>query len=338
MSIGFVMNKNLKAFLKQRLVLPARLRKQYTSDYRKFVSSSFLIRRDLTFDNLKGALTFQAHALEKGFIHEKFRPGFGNKAISALLNDLDLYISKQYPKDELRYKIAIDTLKEYLAIHQKLQFENSNTTRIKTWLVAHDEFDNAPVQDGGYFVQRKEQLEHIQSENFETFSNSRHSVRNFGGEKIPQSKIIDAIKLASNAPSVCNRQSYHVYQVHDIEKIKKILKVQAGINGLAGGISDLLVITTNAEYFRSVNERNQPYIDGGIFAMNLLYALHFEEIAACPLNADLDLNGEKFVKHETGMPSSDCIIMFVAIGEFQETNKIPLSRREGYEDILVQVR
>lgn len=337
MKVSKLIPTPLKQVLKLKIVLPFRLRKQYRHDYHKFLANSFLLRKERSFNNLKGAITFHAHALEKGFVHEKFRAGFGTNALNNLLSALNEYLSKEYSKDDLRFKIGIDTLKEYDSVHKKINFENNNTVRVDRWLKDH-KFNNLDkIENGGYFVQNLSETKKAIQGDFSEFSASRHSVRNFGGEEVSQKKIKKAISLAGNAPSVCNRQSQHVYQIHDLKVIENILKVQAGIKGMADGISDLLVVTTDAQYFRSINERNQPYIDGGIFAMNLLYSLHYNGIAACPLNADLTIKGEKFVKSVTKMNNSECIIIFIAIGTFKNDNKIPLSKRETEEDILVRI-
>jgi len=327
----------IKRVLKQRVVLPGRLRRQYKHDYYKFIRGSFMIRPDLDQENLKGALTFHAHALEKGFVHDDFRPGFGTKAINNLIGYLNKFLNKNYSKNDLRFEIAIDTLNKYLQVHQKLGFVNTNTKRIKQWLKENHLYKESDIENGGYFIQDSSEVKKNIKGDFAEFSNSRHSVRNFDEMPIDERSIIDSIQLASNAPSVCNRQSYKVYRIHDKGLIQKLLQIQGGINGMATGISDLLVVSTNTKYFRSVDERNQPYIDGGIFSMNLLYALHYNNIATCPLNADLTLDKEQQVKKITGMSETECVILFVAVGNFKTTNKIPLSKRESYKDILIDV-
>lgn len=329
--------KRIKGILKRRIVLPVRLWKQYKSDYCKFLRGSFMIRPNLDQDNLKGALTFHAHALEKGFVHDDFRPGFGTKAINNLIKYLNEYLIKDYSKDDLRFEIAIDTLNKYLQVHQKMGFVNGNTHRIDSWLKRNHFYKKTDVENGGYFIQSRSEVKKNIQGDFAEFSNSRHSVRNFDEIPIDKERIVDSVQLASNAPSVCNRQSYKVYRIHDQRIIRKLLQIQGGINGMANGISDLLVVSTNTKYFRSIDERNQPYIDGGIFSMNLLYALHYNNIATCPLNADLTLSKEQQVKEITHMSETECVILFVAVGNFKTMNKIPLSKRESYEDILVDV-
>lgn len=325
---------NIKNVLKRDIVFPFRLRNQYKSDYKKFLSNSFLIKKNKSFENIKASMTFNSHSLEKGFVHDDFRPGFGTKAINSLIKDIDNYLYNEYPTDDTRFMIAIDVLKKYISIHDSLGLKNDNALKIEKWMSNHQNL-NSNGKYGGFFIQNKKSIEKDIEGTFDVFSNSRHSVRNFNGENISEDKIIKSIALASNAPSVCNRQSQKVYQIRNKNKIESVLDIQNGIKGMAKGISDLLVITTDTQYFRSINERNQPYIDGGIFSMNLLYGLHYNNIAACPLNANLTVVGEHSVKDIVGINKSECIVLFIAIGKFKSENKIPLSKREPVSDILV---
>src|SRR5690606_17726718 len=100
---------------------------------------------------------------------------------------------------------------------------------------------------------------------FDLFSESRKSIRNFTGEIVPESTIHKAIAIALNAPSVCNRQASRVYYIDDKRLIDDALKIQGGFTGYTDNVKQLLIVTCDRNYFYTVGERNQFYIDGGIF-------------------------------------------------------------------------
>src|SRR5690606_16865431 len=131
---------------------------------------------------------------------------------------------------------------------------------------------------------KKESFYSNVNSNFEKFSYSRKSIRNFTGEIIKFKDIQEAVQLALNAPSVCNRQASKVYLLDRKSEIDKVLKIQGGFSGFSENVNQLLVLTNDRNYYYTIGERNQFYIDGGIFLMNLLYALHFYKIACCPAN------------------------------------------------------
>ena len=85
-------------------------------------------------------------------------------------------------------------------------------------------------------------------------------------EKIDISIIEKAIALARNAPSVCNRQSVEVILVNNKDVAQSILTIQSGMNATAENVNQILIITSEIGSFISPVERNQMFIDGGIFA------------------------------------------------------------------------
>ena len=79
--------------------------------------------------------------------------------------------------------------------------------------------------------------------------------------------------------------------------------------------------------FVSVEERNEPYIDGGLFAMAFLTALECESLAACPLNTMMREKQEHEIRKLLGVPDYETLIAFVAIGNFPESIESPVSFR-----------
>lgn len=61
----------------------------------------------------------------------------------------------------------------------------------------------------------------------------------------------------------------------------------AGNTGFDGEVQNYIVVTSDMSAFYDPFERNQVYVDGGIFTMALVEALHYYGIASCILQ-----NGE----------------------------------------------
>lgn len=86
--------------------------------------------------------------------------------------------------------------------------------------------------------------------------------------------------------------------------------------------------------FIRANERNQPFIDGGLFSMSLLNALEFEGLGACALNAMMDKKTEERIFEILKIKSNDRLIMFISVGNFKNEVKVPVSLRNNLEDII----
>ena len=105
--------------------------------------------------------------------------------------------------------------------------------------------------------------------------------------------------------------------INDNIIIDKCLKLQNGNSGIEG-IQTLLVITTTLNSFFGSSERNQAYIDGGIFLMSLLNSMHFLNLASCCLNWSVDKQIDIDFKSICSLSSNSVIISLVAVGSYRK--------------------
>ncbi len=113
-----------------------------------------------------------------------------------------------------------------------------------------------------------------------------------------------------------------------------MLSIQGGLTGYSSEIAQLLIVVADRNYFYSVGERNQLYVDGGIFLMNLLYALHFYKIGACPAHWGHNYEKDKQIQKEIGLSDSEKVISIVPIGIPKEEFNTTLSLRRSNDEIL----
>lgn len=166
---------------------------------------------------------------------------------------------------------------------------------------------------------------------------TRHSIRDYGREKIEDKRVFEAIEIATKSPSACNRQPWKVYYVKSKDIIENILDIQGGFTGHGKNIQGLLLITSDNSYYGGPHERNQNFVDGGIFVASLIYALTANQIATCPLHADL--HGEQLgkIKSKLSIKKGEDLISFIAFGSFPESGKYANSPRDSYSDISIVI-
>ncbi|EOZ4667529.1 nitroreductase family protein [Proteus mirabilis] len=172
----------------------------------------------------------------------------------------------------------------------------------------------------------------------EEFFNSRYSVREFSKKEIPNDILIKAIQLSLKTPSACNRQSWHVYHLSDEKDIKNALKYQNGNKGFNDKISNLLIICSDLQAFNSGGERYQHWIDGGMYAMSLIYTLHSMGISSCCLNWSCQPKQDLQLKKVFPLISKNhTIIMMLAIGYPKNKNNICVSPRRPLYEIYTRL-
>src|SRR5699024_9003022 len=110
--------------------------------------------------------------------------------------------------------------------------------------------------------------------------------------------------------------------------VKKVLQIQGGLRGKRENLNKILVVTADKQYMAHAHERNQTYIDGGLFAMSLIYSLTSKNIATCALNASFSYKQDKDMREFLSIHESEDLILFIAIGSYPENFRIPKSFRD----------
>ncbi|MFW5445852.1 nitroreductase family protein [Aerococcus urinaeequi] len=304
----------------------------YEYDKNRFINAISKTSQQNTADNLRSKITFHYHSIEKGLSNSNFRAGFGEKAFKELFNALNLYLKMGYSVDDDRFQQALATINAYIMAHKELDF---SVSEVQTRFNKYSQYLKKQ-NDGvaGFGKIKIEELPNYSQLNFEKLAYNRHSIRDFGKEKINDKSVLNAIKIATKTPSVCNRQAYKVYQIKNEHLLEKIFKLQAGLTTNGENLQQFLLVTCNREYMLDARERNQTYIDGGMFLMTLVYALTYEQIATCTLNSSFSLEKEKLVRELLAISESEDLIAFVALGSYSDEIKYAKSPRDTYDKIL----
>jgi|SRR5690606_14535556 len=304
-----------------------RVKKVFTSSYRydlsRFVRSSD--RVSMTSTSLLGRIIREYHVIEKGLTMPECRMGFGKEVLMVLIENCLRYI-QWFGYDNEQLKHAISVVLEYEMFHSTHNFVlDSDLQR------AIDQMKFASKHS--IFSKQKEltSTDYFSAVEapFPKFAESRSSVRNYSEEEIPINIIEDAIEIARSTPSACNRQCWRTYLFTDKVRIKEILNVQGGNRGFGHLADKLIVVAAEVSVFTGPGERNQPFVDGGMYAMNLLYSLHYKKIAACILNCSNTIEKDKKLRELCGIRESEVFIAMVACGKAPDNIKVAVSKRHN---------
>lgn len=280
---------------------------------------------------LDARITFHAHSLEKGLSHNVVRLGFGSSALKQLAKCLVAYNALGYPKTDKAYINSMSVLREYIDLHDKKKFDTSYLLELFGEELIMEAAKTKSQIGGIRLLAIAEKAENSSLSFKELFSN-RWSVREYANSKVDLRKIYEAISIATKTPSICNRQPSRVVVITDKDKIDDVLKVQNGMTGYDTP-PVLLMVSTDSSAFVDLTERNQIYIDGGLFSMSLLLALESVSLAACPLNAMFTVSRDKKIRKILDLPKNENIIMFVSVGNFIPSSKVPKSFRYSGDEI-----
>lgn len=167
----------------------------------------------------------------------------------------------------------------------------------------------------------------------EKFFFSRYSLREFRAEAVSDTVIKRALKMALKTPSVCNRQPWAVYHTADQAVKETALSFQSGNKPFGANIPNLLIVATDLKAFFAGNEHYQHWIDGGLFSMSIMYALHSIGVGSCALNWSQDPKIDKKIRKKLNISPSHTIIMMIAAGYPDDVNMVCASSRKPLEDV-----
>ena len=306
----------------------------YYYDFRRFFKFSATIKPYETKNMLQGRVIANYHVIEKGLSLKYPKPAFGSKTVKNLLALLQKY-QANYGLDEVS-QVSLNVLFAYYEFNLK-KYEIDNQELYNELISLKEKFGDciSSNNEGGVTLINKNEIQKSANINFIDFVNSRYSIRNFSPDDIDMELIKNAVSIAIKTPSVCNRQTWKVYVYSDNNIKTELLSHQNGNRGFGESANKLLIITSDLNYFTGTAERNQCFIDGGLFSMSLVYALHSLGLGTCCLNWSVCYQKDKLLRKNSGIKDSETVIMMLAVGNLPDELFVANSARKKVEDVLV---
>ena len=202
------------------------------------------------------------------------------------------------------------------------------------YLKYEDALSNTEANLGGVVAIEKKYILSSLKGSFRDLALSRHSVRHFDGCMIPDQEIKEAIETARNAPSVCNRPTTRIYVYSSSEMKEKILSLQNGNRGFGDQASHVIVVASELRCFNGAKERNQSFVDGGLMAMSLVYALHGQGLGTCFLNWSVGARQDIRLRQVISIPASNNIITLIAVGGLPRKFNVAQSNKVAFDDVV----
>lgn len=280
-------------------------------------------------DALRAKLTMEYHGLEKGLTMPRRHFPFGQDAVRTFIDTLGLYIERfGDTDDQVRHGLAV--LKDY---RQKCQAQPTSVDaelmqKLDGLLQSYSAIPAAVqphVKKTDFFA--------CADASFPDFAKSRHALRHFAGE-VSLDRIEQAVGLAMSSPSACNRQPTRIHCIVNKDLARKILSHQPGNRGFGDDADKVLVLTADLACLRWAEERHDLYLNAGMFAMNLSYALHYHKIAHCYLSCSIPKSDDVALRKLMSLKPSEDIVLMIVCGEAPEEFDVAASPKRDYREIF----
>jgi len=301
-------------------------------DYLRVLRYSSAVCTGDTQGKLAALITMGYHGIEKGLALPQPRPGFGKPEVSLLISRLERY-GMAFGFDETAI-VAFNVLGEYCRFNEEHgALDPEFLPQIKS-LARFVASQSVRVSAGGGKLVVKEDFLKRARIDLKGFFESRSSVRQYASQPVALEDMETAVNLARRTPSCCNRQSGRVWVLRDQPSIQKALEIQGGARGFGQEVPAVLVITSDLACFQSAGERGQALIDGGMFAMSVVYALHSLGLVTCCLNWSKTHATDTRLRQLFPIPMQETIIMLVAVGHPKDRYLVAESHRRDVGEVM----
>ncbi|ANB75650.1 hypothetical protein AYM40_25245 [Paraburkholderia phytofirmans OLGA172] len=283
---------------------------------------------------LSSELIFQFHKLEKGLCMPGPARFFGHEPAFATVGLIDRWRQAGYPTSDSIYLGALETVRAY---RRRLDI-TAPPEDVAAELVAKIDKCLQGTETVAKFVTPMS-CEAAPASTFDTLRTlceSRRSVRAYAAVRVSMDDVKAAIALAQLSPSACNRQPWHVHVYEQRSQIDALLALQNGNAGFGQLVQMLLVITVDSHSFFDGSERNQAFIDAGLFSMTLILALHARGLSSCCLNWCVSPDNDMEAHERGAIPGQERIIMYMAVGVPAESSVVPRSARRDMGSVLIR--
>ncbi len=305
----------------------------YLCDLVRYVRYSSTFRVYGSRAHFEARLIRAYHRIEKALSLREPRDGFGKQVAQALARDVERYILR-YGID-MTAQVCLNVLTAYIAFHrgrgESIPELESTVQRLKGLAG-----DRLTLTAGGVMQVTAADIRSAIRGQFAGFVESRHSIRQFAPRPVDPGLIREAVRIAIRTPSACNRQMWRV-RAYDGEAKRRVLALHNGSRGFGHEADKILIVTGDLRYFEGSTERNQVYIDGGMFAMTLIYALHSLGLGTCALNLAIGRRTERKLRRIANIPAWETFIVMIAVGHLPEVLRVAQSPRRSVDEVLVNV-
>jgi nitroreductase len=228
---------------------------------------------------------------------------------------------------------AATALRSYVSFHEKHGAVAPHQERIRSLLESlpvHPE--DCSLAGATVLVQRDELMKQVGMP-FGEFARCRHSIRQFAPEPVPDDQILRAVRIAQTSPSVCNRQGARVHIYSKQDKKDAILGIQKGSRGFGHLASHVVIITFDLRCLLDPGERHQAWVDGGLFAMSFLYAIHSLGLGACALQWGVAPEDDLALHAVAEIPEFEEVIMLAVVGSLPSSFAVAASVRKDIHEV-----
>ena len=267
------------------------------------------------------------HRIEKGLSMRDRRSVFAESYIEEVVKDLTTAWEPQTNDEQLLW--AVDVVTEYFEVVDRTEPISEAESMFKGFTsdIEYTPKNRVP------FARKELNETPVSLEDLKQLAIQRTSTRWFDQRDVPHDKVDEALEVAMQSPSACNRQSYEFQLFDDREKIDEISSLAIGASGYRDNIPCLAVIVGKQRAYFNDRDKHVIYIDASLSAMAFQFALETQGLASCCINWPAIPRNEKRMEELLNLDCDETVVMLMAIGYPDPDGMVPYSEKKDVETV-----
>lgn len=285
-------------------------------------------------EHLSYRVMLRVHSLEKGLSYRNPR-AFGPAKASELMRLLTT--APPEFRDTTAYRMGTQVLNSWVDFNRANSWGDTELTEIVQTFLATLQ-GNAEIEEFAGVRRIDGRDRHQWSAlPFDDFISSRHSTRRYDStQSVTDDVLLECVQLAMRSPSACNRQMVRLRVAETPDQKRALYDTLHGTGGIDYDSCRLAVVTFDARSLEFYGERNQGFLNAGLFAMTLVYALHWRGVGSCLLQFGNTFSEERVLARQLGLPPSERIAVGLSFGVLESSDVVPSSVRLNVAEVLSQ--
>lgn len=266
------------------------------------------------------------HRLEKGLITTPAKPVFAEAFILETVKTYKVLIRNSIDKPTIEWASGI--LQQYFNTVQETEiikkaksiFDQVKKPRITKLPITYLAFTRVKSS--------------ISYQDFLLLNQQRRSVRYYQDKPVPRNLVEDAIRVALQAPSACNRQPFLFRIIDDPEKVTEAALLPMGTQSFYKGIKMMIFLIGDLSNYFDERDKHLIYIDGALAAQNFILALETLGLSSCIINwSDIQLNNMR-IKEFLKLKNWQRCVMSISVGYADPQSGIPSSIKKDIRTVV----
>ncbi|MET0885224.1 MAG: nitroreductase family protein [Mycetocola sp.] len=277
----------------------------------------FLLRRNI-------------HMLEKGLTMRPRRPFFALEYIEETVRLFAQIIRADQPIVSTAVEAwARDVLEQYFVATKE-----SGQATIDRALVAYENIEWDAESDGRSVPHAPfSDAVPVEIDSLTELAVRRKSVRWYLPKPVPREVVDNAMLVAREAPSACNRQPFTMRIFDDPKMVEAVSKIPMGTAGYGHNLPGVAVIVGDLSAFIDERDRHIIYTDGCLAGMSFILGLEAQGVASVCINWPDIVERDRRMAKLLNLAPHERVVMLIGYGYADPDGLTPFSAKRELADL-----